>query len=132
MNEKLHQETIKYNMEERVVFTGFRSDIPGILSCIDVLVLPSYIETFSLTTLQAMAAGVPVIASDTNGNPEQMINNFNGFLFETGNSDAFANRIVEMLTKSDRNIMGNNGKILVEKYLNTSRMVDEIGYYYKK
>lgn len=119
-------------MEERVVFAGFRSDIPGMLSCIDVLVLPSYMETFSLTTLQAMGAGVPVIASDTGGNPEQVINNFNGFLFETGNSDAFAGRIVEMIHKSDRNNMGNNGKMLVEKYLNASRMVDEIGYYYKK
>lgn len=132
MREKLRQETIKYNMEERVVFAGFRSDIPGMLSCIDVLVLPSYMETFSLTTLQAMGAGVPVIASDTGGNPEQVINNFNGFLFETGNSDAFAGRIVEMIHKSDRNNMGNNGKMLVEKYLNASRMVDEIGYYYKK
>lgn len=132
MREKLRQEAIEYNLDSKVAFAGFRSDIPGILTCIDVLVLPSYMETFSLTTLQAMGAGVPVIASDTGGNPEQVVNNFNGFLFETGNYKAFAERIVEMTNRSDRNIMGDNGKALVEKYLNASRMVDEIEYYYKK
>lgn len=132
LRNKLQKESLAFELDKDVIFTGFRTDIPGILTCMDTLVLPSYIETFSLTTLQAMGSGIPVIASDTGGNPEQIIDNFNGLLFETGKTDSLASKIRQMIDRKDRDIMGHNGYLLVEKYLNASRMVDEIEYQYKK
>lgn len=130
LREDLEREVSRLNLKDKVIFAGFRSDIPGILTCLDTLVLPSYRETFSLTSLQAMGSGIPVIASDAGGNPEQVINNFNGFLFETGSIDSFVGRINQMYESKKRSEMGYNGRMLVEKYLNTNRMVDEIEYIY--
>jgi len=132
LRSRLQEESLSSGLDKKVIFTGFRTDIPGILTCMDALVLPSYIETFSLTTLQAMGSGIPVIASDTGGNPEQVINNFNGLLFETGKIDSLARKIRLMIDRKDRDIMGHKGYLLVENYLNASRMVDEIEYNYKK
>ena len=121
-----------FEISEKVIFTGFRSDIPKILSCLNCLILPSYTETFSLTTIQAMGAGIPVIASDTGGNPEQIISNFNGYLFETGNYLDLSKKILKMINSKKDEYMGNNGKLLVEEYLNENRMVNEIEFYYRK
>ena len=127
------QEEVKQgNLSEKVLFTGFRSDIPKILCGLDTLILPSYTETFSLTTIQAMGAGVPVIASDTGGNPEQIIPNFNGYLFETGSYLDLSRMILEMINNETAKNMGENGKEFVKEYLNTNRMVDEIEFQYKK
>jgi L-malate glycosyltransferase len=126
----MQEEMKSGNLEEKIIFTGFRSDIPKILCCFDILILPSYMETFSLTTIQAMGAGIPVIASNVGGNPEQIIPHFNGFLFETGNYIDLSIKIIDMIKNENIKKMGENGKELVEKYLNASRMVDEIEFYY--
>jgi glycosyltransferase involved in cell wall biosynthesis len=131
LRDKLQEDVRTSNLKQKVIFTGFRSDIPGVLTCMNVLVLPSYMETFSLTTLQAMCSGIPVIASDTGGNPEQVVNNFNGFLFETGNHESLAERILLMINKRDITGMGLNGNTLIKNYLNATRMIDEIEYQYK-
>ncbi len=126
------QEQVKTNhLGDKVIFTGFRTDIPKVLCCLDSLVLPSYMEAFSLTSIQAMGVGIPVIASDAGGNPEQVIPNFNGYLFETGNYDDLSKKTIELISNEKSKTMGNNGKELVEKYLNAGRMVNEIEFYYK-
>ena len=132
LRKKLQDEVRGSYLDHKIIFAGFRSDIPGLLTSMDTLLLPSYMETFSLTTLQAMGSGLPVIASDTGGNPEQIVNNFNGYLFETGDYDSLAGRINEIINKKDRVTMGYNGNLLVRTYLNISRMVDEIEYHYKR
>jgi glycosyltransferase involved in cell wall biosynthesis len=54
----------KYNVGNSVIFTGWRTDIPGLLAAIDVFLLPSYVEGVPLSLLEAMAAGKAIIASD--------------------------------------------------------------------
>jgi glycosyltransferase involved in cell wall biosynthesis len=53
-----------HEMEDAVIFTGFRSEIPQITAAIDVAVLPSAFEGMGRVVLEAMAAGKPVVASD--------------------------------------------------------------------
>jgi glycosyltransferase involved in cell wall biosynthesis len=118
-------------LSSHVTFTGFRSDIPYMLCSIDVLILPSYMETFSITSLQAMASAKPVIASDVGGNPEQIIHNFNGYLFETGNSMALSECILRLKNEQNALLMGENGRNYIKHYLNIVRMVDEIELQYK-
>ncbi len=59
-------------LEDRVSFVGFREDVPEVLASFDVFVLPSLSEGFSLATVQALAAGRPVVATRSGG-PEEMI-----------------------------------------------------------
>jgi glycosyltransferase involved in cell wall biosynthesis len=62
------------NIHERVVFLGYRTDIPEVLKACDVFVLPSIAEGLPGALLEAMATGIPVIASRVGGVPE-ILNN---------------------------------------------------------
>ena len=64
--------------------------LPGILAELDVLVVPSIAETYSLAAREALSAGLPVIASDGGALPEAIEHERNGFLFPTGNVEALA------------------------------------------
>ena len=77
-------------LDDRVVFAGFRSDVPRALNAFDTLVLSSSSEGFSLATIQAMACGVPVIATRCGG-PEQILSHeLDGILVATGDAAAIA------------------------------------------
>lgn len=77
-----------------VWFAGERSDIPDILRHIDCFVLPSLGEGISNTILEAMACGVPVIASRVGGNGELVSDGYTGALVEPADSAALARRIL--------------------------------------
>lgn len=84
----------KYAVDDRVVFTGIRSDIPQILKASDVVVMSSHWEGFGLAAVEGMAAGKPVIASDVPGLSEVVGNA--GILFEKGDSEDLARKIREL------------------------------------
>jgi glycosyltransferase involved in cell wall biosynthesis len=69
------QQKIKqHKIDKHFHFFGHREDVPDILSQLDVFVLPSITEGFSLSTIEAMAVGVPVVATKSGG-PEEIITN---------------------------------------------------------
>jgi len=70
----------RLGLSGRVVFAGFRADIPELLSLVTVSVLPSLSEGLSNTVLESMAAGVPVVATAVGGNPEMVREGVTGFL----------------------------------------------------
>jgi D-inositol-3-phosphate glycosyltransferase len=69
------------DLADRVIFLPFTSEVPKLLSCFDVFVLPSRSETFGLVVIEAMAAGLPVIATNSGGVPEIIEHNKTGLLF---------------------------------------------------
>jgi glycosyltransferase involved in cell wall biosynthesis len=75
---------------QRIVFTGFRSDVPDLLSEIAISVLPSLSEGTSNTLLESMAAGIPVIATRVGGNPEVIEDGVSGLLVAPRDSSALA------------------------------------------
>jgi glycosyltransferase involved in cell wall biosynthesis len=81
-----------------VTFTGFRDDIPSILKDSDVFLLPSLFgEGLPMTVLEAMAMGVPVVASRVEGVPEVIDDGATGFLFNPGDVDGLANVVIRVL-----------------------------------
>jgi glycosyltransferase involved in cell wall biosynthesis len=68
----------------------------------DVLLLPSELEGFGLAALEAMACGVPPIATDAGGVPELITNGVDGFLEPVGDIAAQAARVTELLSDSSR------------------------------
>lgn len=74
--------------DERITYLSFITDrdkLASLYNSVDILVFPSFADTFPFTILEAMACGVCVIASDTSGIPEQLISG-GGILFENKNS----------------------------------------------
>jgi sugar transferase (PEP-CTERM/EpsH1 system associated) len=80
----------------RVSFLGHREDVAELLGDLDLFVLPSASEGMSNTLLEAMAAGVAVIASDVGGNREVIEPGRSGLLFAPGNSQAAAQAIEQL------------------------------------
>jgi len=83
----------KKAMREYVIFFGARNDIPDLLAELDIFVLPSRGEGISNTILEAMASGLPVIATSVGGNPELVAGNSTGILVPSNNPEKMADAI---------------------------------------
>jgi glycosyltransferase involved in cell wall biosynthesis len=77
----------------RVSFAGDSSRVPELLNAMDVFALPSLNEGMSNTLLEAMACGLPVLATNVGGNPEIVENNVNGCLFTPGDTAWLAEKL---------------------------------------
>jgi glycosyltransferase involved in cell wall biosynthesis len=87
---ELEEHACRVGLGRRIVFTGFRSDIPDLLSAVAISVLPSLSEGTSNTLLESMAAGIPVIATTVGGNPEVIEDGVSGLLVPPRDSAALA------------------------------------------
>lgn len=85
------------NLTEKVRFTGERNDVRQLLKEIDLAVLPSLSEGFSNSLLEAMAAGLPVVATDVGGNPEIVENGKTGFLVRPNDAQAIGDAMAGIL-----------------------------------
>jgi len=87
---------------DRVHFLGFRSDASALMKSLDVLVVPSLTEGSPLVTLEAMAAGTPVVASAVGGIPDQVRHDKEGLLVPPGDTGAMGEAILDLLRDPDR------------------------------
>ena len=87
---------------ERVIFLGKHMAVHEILPSADLFLLPSESESFGLAALEAMACGVPVVASDVGGIPEVVEHGETGYLFPPGAVEAMTAGAVEILGKPGR------------------------------
>ena len=85
---------------ERVVFVGVVDEVAPLLPAADLLLLPSETESFGLVALEAMASGVPAVASDAGGLPEVVEHGVCGYLAPVGDVDQMAHYALAIL--SDR------------------------------
>ena len=81
--ESMKEQARNRGIAERCLFLGRRDDVPRLLGASDVAILPSFKEGFSNAVLEAMACGLPVVASDVGGNSEIIDPGINGYLLET-------------------------------------------------
>lgn len=86
---------------DSVVFLGYRRDIAEICSCADVFLHTSYQEGLPVAVMEAMAAGLPVVASWIRGNVDLIENGGNGFLCDPNDAEDFANKIRILLDNPD-------------------------------
>jgi N-acetyl-alpha-D-glucosaminyl L-malate synthase BshA len=90
------------NISDRVKFLGKQDAVVDILNASDLFLLPSQSESFGLAALEAMACGLPVIASSVGGIPELIKHNECGFISEIGDIDRMSKYAIELLTNEKK------------------------------
>jgi len=105
---------------------GERSDVPDVMRGLDCFVLPSLAEGISNTILEAMACGLPVIATDVGGNSELIEAGKTGVVVPAGNVPAMAREIVALAKQREKaRTMGLDGRKRVEQTFSMTAMVKQ-------
>jgi glycosyltransferase involved in cell wall biosynthesis len=112
---------------EKFRFIGAEPDVFPFLYASDIFVLPSRSEGFSNALLEAMAAGLPCIATRVGGNPEAVRDGETGFLVEPENADMLADRISRLLQNPQQNEqMGFAGRERLERQFSSEVMMGSL------
>lgn len=107
-----------HHLRDRVVFLGNVPNLEEVLGGCDLFILPSESESFGMAALEAMAAEVPVIATNTGGLPEVVVNGETGYLLPVGDVNGMAERGIEILRDHDLRLrMGKRARELaIERF----------------
>ena len=121
----LREQTRTMGIEPYVIFAGYRPDIHRYYAVMDVSALTSFSEGFSITILESMRCGLPVVATRVGGNPEVVVDGVTGYLVPPRDPAAFEERIVRLLRDPDlRRRMGAEGKERVEHHFRLKDVAD--------
>lgn len=115
-----------------ITFTGFREDIPRMLAAMDILAFPSYAESFGTTLLEAMAMGVPPVASDSGGVPDIIDGGRTGILVPPKDAAALADGLETLLADAGlRARLAGAGRADVEARFSFERYIDRLEAIYR-
>ena len=118
--------THSLNVDDRVIFTGFRSDIKNFLSALDILVVPSILEGFPMITLEAMASGKPIVATRIEGITEQIMDGRDGILVPAQNHDVIAATVLQLIKDEQlRRRLGTAARTRIERSFSFENMLKE-------
>jgi len=123
LRENLEQKVRQLGLDRVVYFLGNRSDIPDLLSLADVFVLPSLWEGLPLAVLEAMSAGLPVIATRVEGVEAVITDGENGFLLPSKDVQALTEAMIDIREDGTaRRVFGEINADLVHKEFTIDRM----------
>ena len=105
------------DVENQVKFLGFRKDVPDLMKVADLFAFPSYREGLSLSLMEAMASGLPVVCSEIRGNTDLIEDGKGGYLVEPSDVEGFAKYIKELIEDSRlKSEFGDFNHKKIEKY----------------
>jgi glycosyltransferase involved in cell wall biosynthesis len=112
----LRDKALSMGIGAYVFFAGYRQDIHRCYAIMDVSVLTSFSEGLSITLLESMGCGIPVVVTRVGGNPEVVLDGSTGFLVPPGDVPAFAERTIRLLRDRElRKRMGEEARRRVER-----------------
>ena len=119
-------------LQDHVRFLGQVEDMASLRKTIDINLMCSRAEAFGRVTVEAMMSGIPVIGSNSGGTPELIQDGVTGFLYESGNIEELAEKIIILMNNKElRERMGKAGREYAEKNFTIERCVDKIEEVYR-
>ncbi len=110
LRSRIERQILDLELKSRFVLTGWRRDVPEILSVMDVFLLSSLWEGLPFALMEAAHSKVPVVAFETDGMPEILQDGVNGFLVPRNNVQALASRTLQLLEDEELRLqMGRRG-----------------------
>jgi glycosyltransferase involved in cell wall biosynthesis len=119
----LRRLTAELGLSDRVIFAGFRTDIPAVMRSLDIFALTSNFEGFGLVLLEAMSAGRPILATGVSAIPEVVADGVTGLLVPRQDRQAFADALGRLLDPEMRTRLGDAGVTRVRDEFQLSVMV---------
>ena len=111
LREELEAYARDLGLDGRVLFTGWRQDLPRLYADLDVVALTSINEGTPVSLIEAMAAGVPVAATAVGGVPDVIVDGETGYLVKAGDVEGMAEAIIELLKNPEKaREMGQEGR----------------------
>jgi len=124
---------LKHLAGNGVHFLGNRSDVPDILRAMDIFTLPSINEGISNTILEAMATGLPVVATNVGGNSEIIDDGKTGQLVPSADPVALSSALSEYINSPElRASHGSQGRIRAKTQFSVEKMVSEYESVYRR
>jgi glycosyltransferase involved in cell wall biosynthesis len=130
---ELEELVAELGVDERITFLGEIRDVPALLARASLFVLPSRSEGIPLTLLEAMARGLPAVATRVGGIPEVVVDGETGLLVPSGDPVALAQAIRRIRHDPGRGLrMGQAGRQHVEQHFDIRRMVGDYEALYRE
>ena len=131
--EELKKTVRELGLEERVKFTGKRSDVAGLMQALDALVVNSKSEAFVIVALEAMACGTPVIATQVGGIREMIEHKNNGWLVPFGDERLLAEALIALNRQPElRAAFSENGKQIVNAKFHAGKFIAEMEDFFEQ
>lgn len=123
----------EFNLLQDIYFVGKSLHIDPYVASADLFLLPSQQESFGLAALEAMAYGIPVVASNTGGLPELIENGISGFLAPVGDIEKMSHDAIEILRNEilSKTLSENAANVAQERY-STKKIVSHYEDFYRK
>lgn len=126
------EKIVREYSSDRLIFLGHRTDVFSILKTMDIFVLPSYSEGLPNSLMEAMAVGLPCVASKVGGAKILVKDGFNGLLFSAGSQKAMENKIHTLLSsKKLREKLGTNAHQTIFKSYNWQKILSKYNRLFK-
>ena len=130
---RLEQLIRDLGIESYVKLLGLRHDVMGLMQACDLFVMPSRYEGLSLAMIEAMACGLPIIASDVRGLKDYITNEQNGLLFPAGDYKTLAERILQLANNRElRSKLSQGARESFEKEYDMRKNIRSIDKLFKK
>jgi glycosyltransferase involved in cell wall biosynthesis len=123
----------QFRLEAQVRLLGGQEQVPSILALTTVFALPSHSEGFSNALIEAMAAGLPCVATNVGGNSEAITDGVDGILVPAANADALADAICHLLDHQTAAAeMGVKAKITYQERFTVEAMINALVHTYEE
>ena len=121
------------NLQDVVVWLGYQEDIPAVLSALDLFVFPSHAEAFGMALIEAMAMGLPVVASNCDGVLDIIEHQHSGILVPAKDAQQLSAAVADLIRQPElRHKIAVNALERARSYFNQTRMLKNIKDIYAK
>jgi glycosyltransferase involved in cell wall biosynthesis len=130
--DQLTRLTEALELEQCVTITGYRNDVPRLMSAADIYAMPSDGEPFGLVFAEAMAIGLPVVALNNGGTPEVVVDGVTGLLSPVGDPESLAVNLLTLANNVDlRKTLGEAGKKRARECFDGPRLANDVVQTYR-
>jgi glycosyltransferase involved in cell wall biosynthesis len=120
-------------VRDRILFPGYEVDVPGLLAALDIYVSPAIAEGLGLATIEAMAAGLPVVSTTAGGTPEVVDDGVTGLLVAPGKPGPLGDAVARLYKDATlRRRMGDAGRAKAVAEFGEDRMLERTAQIYRE